>query len=356
MKRESPGYGGWLKIKGKGEKVLDRVRGIPRLWKAKGKRLGAVADRPSDASSLPYGQVNGNMLWDRTSGKTFCALAPVWREESEDCGHLVPLKEHIRRLSRVTHELAGYSSVEDWRVASEQLALAAYLRDLRADTDIEGDSTWCSSAAKFEAANSEVSAKYIAGTVVFGFVWAAYEAVTEASASIIPRKWPQGKGAKAREILKYLDRECQLPYLRKVIVGVALSPGSQLIDFREEMIKELLLAPSLAAFGAERLRRFRNALIHGDFRPPLASNWEGDGVGLRQEQPEIMQFHDNIRITLLLIQILIRSTLKGEDKLEGWLSEEVSGKVMLSQLHCRVAMSEWEELPFLDAPILAERE
>ena len=275
-------------------------------------------------------------------------LDPVWRENG-DSGIMVPLREHIVRLQSVASDLP-----REWQVVSEHLRLAASIKDISVDTDLEDNGVWCGTAAEFDAANDEVAAKFVAGSIVFNLVWTAYEAAVEGVSGAFVKGLPNGKGARGREIFRRLGDNNHFPSLRQAVFDAFMRDRKSKEDISDEM-RCALKEKNIAVIGAERLRSFRNALVHGDIRKPEPGDWGVESTYKADNDPDIGQFHNNIRITLILIQILMRSTLKANEELSGWLSEPQAGMVLLTQLHYKpVYLDRQPELGFGDADLIVD--
>ena len=122
-------------------------------------------------------------------------------------------------------------------------------------------------------------------------------------------------------------------------------------------MRRVLKEWNITAIGAERLRCFRNALVHGDIGKPEPKDWGAKSTYSADNDPDIGQFHDSIRIALILIQILMRSTLKADEELSGWQSESQSGMLLLMQLHCKIAHTEGQlNLGLRDAALIDDED
>ena len=279
------------------------------------------------------------------------ALDPVWRETS-DSHTMVPLREHIMRLRSVAFDLAC-----EWQVVGEHLRLAASLEDISVNTDLDNDGMWCGPAADFEDANSEVAAKFVAGSIVFNLVWAAYEAAVDGASGDFVERQPWGRGAKGREILRILGKNNHFPHLRQTVFDAFMRGHGHEKDVLGKDMRRVLKEWNIAAIGAERLRCFRNALVHGDIGKPEPKDWGAKSTYSADNDPDIGQFHDSIRIALILIQILMRSTLKADEELSGWQSESQSGMLLLMQLHCKIAHTEGQlNLGLRDAALIDDED
>jgi hypothetical protein len=224
------------------------------------------------------------------------ATDPVWTEV-QGAGDLVDLREHVRRLCLAAREIAEFPQSDGWDDVAHHLRQAYALTDLFADTDIDGASMWCGPVADYEAVNGELAAKHLAATIVFTFVWTAWECLIESMSS-----GAVGKGAKGRDLVASLAKG-GMPFLRSVIFS-ALALDHADVNFGHRDMRRMLELASLPGIAAEYLRQFRNRVIHGDVQQPEPGDW-GDGSAFQVDQdPHLRRFHTNTRLTLLLIQVL----------------------------------------------------
>ncbi|MDE0711378.1 MAG: hypothetical protein OXH60_04495 [Rhodospirillales bacterium] len=281
------------------------------------------------------------------------ALDPIWRNNTADSGGMIPLREHVKRMCTVANYLSHLGTANELQTIAESLHLAASLDDLFADTDLDGSSLYCRPAADFEEANSEVAAKYIASVIVFNFVWIAYEAAVEVASTRAENKKRLGKGARGRDILLRIMGDKCFPYLREsVIEAINLSASSAIEHNNDEMLR-LFSVRATAAIAAEHLRCFRNAVTHGTVKPD-PEDWGDESRYCADEDPALRQFHVNIRITLILIQLIIRNQLDPNDEIAVWqfspelyefhLHDEPDA-LLLTQLHCELPEQDMQELP-----------
>ena len=261
--------------------------------------------------------------------KSETALDAIWLKRVDPTG-LIELHDHMVRLCMVCNELAERYS-PPWAPVYENLLLAASLTDISADTDLQNTTFMCRPAAEYEAVHSQLTEKHVAGMIVTSFVWTAYECAVEAVAGKSASRRP--KGALGRNLLFNQFGDHPFPYLRDCVlraIGVTLVPP----PFSSEIAKTILAEGAWAAIGAEQLREFRNAMIHGKLRKPEPRNWGDEPVSEYANDPSIMQFEPNVRLILLLIQILALCDTDPDDQLSGWRLETDPAHLLLSQLHC----------------------
>ena len=273
-----------------------------------------------------------------TATPRYNATDAVWHDIEGD-GFLVPLREHVRRLCTACLEIAPEARRGDWDAVAHNLKLAYSLNDLSADTDIDGAGMWCSPVADYDSVDSEVTAKHLAATIVFTFVWSAYE---RAVATVCPSKI--GKGAKGRDMIVDLA-SCHMPHLRDTLFD-ALELDRSGTNFRHTDMRRMLKAGSVAGVAAEHLRQFRNRLIHGDMPRPEPGDWGDKSEYFPNRDCGLRRFHANIRLLLLLIQILVREDVHDGLELDYQLEEPHDARLSLKYLHCDI----WTrlDLPELD--------
>lgn len=251
----------------------------------------------------------------------YLAVDPIWTKRSDPIG-LVDLREHVRRLCRATYEL-GMLADAGWADVSHNLKLAYSVTDVFANTDVDGTSGYCNAAADFEDADDELTEKHLAATIIFTFSWTAYECAVEATS---PNR--AGKGARGRDLVSSSRRH--LAHLRAVVFEAAgLSNGGT--DFGRAEMRRMLSAGSLPGIAAEHLRQFRNRLIHGDLPKPPPRDWGEGSRWLMDADPHLRQFHANVRLVLLLIQLLALEAGVGNDIDDGEPGNQEEG---LAHLHC----------------------
>ena len=303
---------------------------------------------------MGFGPLKTDALLEGSENISYRALDPVWQDKSSGTGGMILLQEHIKRLHTVANEMLYRGESDKWQIVSEHLSLAASLLDLSVDTDIYNTGMWCRPAAEFDEANCEVAAKYVASVSVFNLVWTAYEATVIAASEGIDVNLPESKGARGRELLKKDMVDKHFPCLRQVVFSaIELRQGFE-IDYGSKGMRCLIKKGYIAAIGAEHLRCFRNAVVHGEIRQPMPDDWGELSKYIADNDPALRQFHFNIRITLLLIQILMRKTLRVDYELAGWTSNSQSGSLLLTQLHCESLHGDQLDLPFQDAPLIED--
>lgn len=259
----------------------------------------------------------------------YSATDPVWAGVDTE-SKMVGLREHIRRLCIAANEMAIHPLGDGWDNVAHNLKLAYSLVDVFAETDVDGASMLCRPVAEYESANVELTEKHLAATVVFTFVWTAYECAVELMMG--PKCGKSGRGAKGRELVAAAEGG-RIPFLRPVLLQAAeLDRGE--VDFTHPEMCRMLRRGSLAGIAGEYLRQFRNRIIHGDIPKPEPRNWGDHSEYVMDEDPHLRRFHANIRLVLLLIQVLAIDDVDEIQDLEVWLETPCSARIVLEQLHC----------------------
>lgn len=274
--------------------------------------------------------------------KEASALDPIWRGSKPD-GPLINLRLHVTRLCFVADELRVRCGEAGWEAISENLHLAASLRNLQADTDLSGNNYLCSSAADFDEALSILSERHLAGIVVFNLCWSAYEGAVELAAG--PSQGRRPKGALGRDLLRIQHGDAHFPWLKDCLLASIEFFAPRVLDTPE--LRTLLQEGALAAVAAELLRCFRNDVAHGSLARPHPEDW-GKGSEYRiDEEPAILRFRHHTRLLLLLIQIMILQTnatiVELSQVSEGW----TPAADVVMQLHGRDRDEHDEDAPEL---------
>ena len=260
------------------------------------------------------------------------ATDAVWDDAAGDDG-LVDLREHVRRLCMAVIELDQHPLGSGFDAVAHNLKLAYSLTAVSADTDIDGTSAWCRPAADYEAADEVLTEKYLAATIVFTFVWTAYERLVDAST-----KGPGGKGAKSGRGAKGRDLAARIvrghpPHLRRILLdALELDRGG--IDFSEGGMSGMLRLGSMPGMAAEHLRQFRNRMAHGDLRKPEPRDWGKGRKSPDHEDADLRRFRANVRLLLLIIQLLVASGLRKGSAIQAWLEQPCDARQVLRTLHC----------------------
>jgi hypothetical protein len=191
------------------------------------------------------------------------ALDPIWLSPESGAG-LVELRLHVTRLCFVADELRIRCNDERWGAVSENLHLAASLRNLQADTDLTGHNYLCSAAVDYDEALSILSERHLAGIIMFNLCWSAYEGAVELAAGADQGRQP--KGALGRDILCANRGDAHFPRLRQCLLASIdfIKPGAFDMPKARAMIRDGMLA----GVAGELLRSFRNEVAHGTLARP----------------------------------------------------------------------------------------
>lgn len=288
-----------------------------------------------------------------TRGKVkvrYKALDPIWHDRDASRG-MIDLHEHIRRSWLVLNEFSGWAKGDGWDAVAQNLHLAACLTDVFANTDLDGSSMWCRSAAAYERANEEVTVKHLAGLIVFNLVWTAYECAVEVASKTTSLKIP--RGAKGRDLLSQLARGRHFPYLKVAFLD-ALDVVPKTTDLSRREMRIALAEGFWPAAAAEHLRQFRNRVVHGEVSKPQPGDWEDEPNYSADDDPAIRQFPVNIRLTMMLIQILATTAVDDDDELNAWSADAQPAGLIFQQLHCKATFDGAQfQLPF-DEPLLPD--
>lgn len=273
-----------------------------RKWANRLDTLPARIDPTLRAQAMPFLRLPGasRLDWDALDRDEvrvhFCATDPIWGDV-EACTNLVDLREHVRLLCLATLEMAERPLPADWASVSYNLRLAYAVVDVFVDTDVDGASLWCNPVADFESADAEIASKHLAGTIVFTFIWNAYERAVN---SLVSGRG--GRGAMGRDLVAgaVFDR---LPYMGAMLAA-ALEQDPSGTDFTAPDMRRMVRLGSLAGISAEHLRQFRNRLTHGQVVKPEPEDWGMDSDYVADHDPGLRRFHANIRLLLSVLQIL----------------------------------------------------
>ena len=312
---------------------------------------GSLVLCPGEELKLPMlGRLDFDALRCGRVKVRYRALDPIWLDVPEHAGCMISLRNHVTRLCLASGELSHEALSGEWHAVQENLHLAASIKDISADTDIDSSSFMCSSVAEFDDANTEVAEKYLAGVIVFNLVWAAYESAVEMASKSFGLKQP--RGARGRELLLQLVGDKHFPHLRSAVFDAVGLRNDRCADLSTGEMRRAIASQSMAGIGAEHLRQFRNAVTHGSITKPMPGDWGDKSEYSADQDLGIRQFHANTRLALLLIQILMRSALPQCTDLQAWLPESHPADLVLTQLHCVLPERSESELPLMDAPLL----
>ncbi len=267
------------------------------------------------------------------------ALDPIWLGRDSGVG-LVDLRLHVTRLCFVADELRIRCNDERWDAVSENLHLAASLRNLQADTDLTGNNYMCDAAVDYDEALSALSERHLAGIVVFNLCWSAYEGAVELAAGSVQGRQP--KGALGRDILCAHHGDAHFPRLRQCLLGSIdfVEPGA----FDMPKVRAMIRDGKLAGVAGELLRSFRNDVAHGTLARPQPEDWGHLSEYKIDEDPAILKFHHHIRLLLIMTQIMMLQTDAILADLSQLTDEWAPAKDVLLVLHCMECTEEDDEV------------
>lgn len=247
----------------------------------------------------------------------FTAIDPATQLLTCSCGKpdcqiqpLRGLREHISSLLRAILS-CGYEEVfsefersdDPWPGVIYALQMAASIEDVFADPSYVDDSEaalWCEPAYERDEEDREAASKYAAALITFNFVWAAYEAAVETSASnLYSRDKIPVRGRKVLQSEQAIvDSMPSFPYIYRLARFCCLKAPKL-----QQSISECESKYGLAGAAAAELGRlFRNYIVHGEDPPPqYANKWT------------FYRFYAVSKMLLVLIQILLLRSITDRD-------------------------------------------
>ncbi|MCY4189966.1 MAG: hypothetical protein OXD42_01315 [Rhodospirillaceae bacterium] len=211
---------------------------------------------------------------------------------------LVSLRAHLTRLARLFGTLGATTDDEHWSGCWSNIHMAAALQGMEIDTDIHGDAMWCGPASDFESAKSEVVGRFVAGRLTFEMVFHAYEILGQYLCK-------KTRSATSQEISRRLmadERHQPLSGLRCTAIE-AIRHLPVAFDSATNDARRAIAKGSWIGLGAENIRQFRNALVHGKLQVPDPLDW-GKNAEDRTADEQSELFRWQIRLCLMLIQIM----------------------------------------------------
>lgn len=264
------------------------------------------------------------------------ALDPSIETFQCDCGKpncafrsLYPFREHIARLYRAIASCDAEQALPGgaWQIVLYPLQMAASLEDVQADTSYVDDTQstlYCSSAAEYESAKSEIARRYVAGLTVFSFLWTAYEAAFDVTRREHLRKLSkEGRnGERGRRLFEELPSDFpQLAPLRNIAkLAEFLCERGNLFDNRLQRIRAKYPQRNMV-FAAELCREFRNFIYHGQDRSPDHEDWH-HGRARGESVARVRRFYAVGRLLLLLIQALAYAEVSNDADEIAWGLDE----------------------------------
>lgn len=233
----------------------------------------------------------------------------TWEGERGDGSRVgvVPLREHIARLSRLSGWLSHQPLMKQLAGVSHNLRMARAVVSIRADDALDEAATYCSSAAAYDDATDAYTAVYVALVISTTFTWQAWEGIVEMSHSDL-----RSRGVAGRQMAGLFNGD-RISGFREILF-VTMSALSNYIEYDASGMKTALRRGSHTAIAAEIARQFRNALIHGDVLRPEPPGWDRDG----RAEDMLAGLRALIRLVLFLVQLGIQEMV---DDLELRLSD-----------------------------------
>jgi hypothetical protein len=289
--------------------------------------------------------------------KRYSALDPADISIKCTCGrdectraHLLPFRDHVTELFQVLsrHMREELAVCGEWMSVLYGLRLAASLEDVEADTGYVEDPmvfALCEPAIDYENAASEMASKYVAGVIIFNFLWLAYEsAVALTEPEELQRLRNEGRlGERGRRLLELRPEVSPCFPGLKDLVSLALLQCHRggLMDQRLHRVEARFPARDLVT-AAELCRQFRNFLFHGGDEVPAHEDW-GDAIIARCR---ISRFYTVSRLLLYLIQSMAWiTTPEGANVVEyGSFGDPIHPRRVLERLQFR-GPGIWPALP-----------
>ncbi|MEM1049411.1 MAG: hypothetical protein AAGL24_24880 [Pseudomonadota bacterium] len=236
-------------------------------------------------------------LLHRLQRQPFVKLSKELSNIEEKIG-LVFLEVHLCRLTSLFARIESSTYDEIWNGCYSNLHTAASIKGIDVNTDINDDSAWCGAASDYESAKSDVVGSFIAGRLTFEMVFHAYEVLGQSYCGQLKSVTAQQI---SRKLIVHEDYRPLLGFSHIVNEAIRLSP--QGFNLKTQDAHHAIAQGSWIGLGAENLRQFRNALVHGRLQAPEPLDWGKDAKdSTASDQSEI--FRSQIRLCLMLIQIM----------------------------------------------------
>lgn len=244
----------------------------------------------------------------------FRATDPAFKQTVCSCGRpecrtqlLLPLRQHISALMKGIFGLGMAGLLPDgpeaWPGVVYDLQLAGSLEDVFADPSfIDESDAWayCEPAWESDEEHREAASKYLAATVIFNFVWSAYESsIQELPFVRKPKDSVAGHGRKILDVPAIVAAD--VPMLETIYRSTHRF-CRRLPQIREQLDKADTQYHSLVARSAELARMFRNHMVHGADPRPEA---------IEEGEQACQRIYAVTRVTLILIQLLALRAVDG---------------------------------------------
>lgn len=242
------------------------------------------------------------------------ALDAIWRETEAQGDSMLPLRTHAMLLGDAIFGIVQEQPVafSVWHPVWDLLRMSSFVEDVKAQSPaVELD--YCG-FAESDRAFGEMARLWLAGTMIFGLVWQAYEL------SVLARKpKSSAQGQDGVKLIAAGSDGMTVPRLSELTHAVT-QDLSDLVDKRrktetERQLAEFDIDHTPAALAARALASFRNALIHGQLVAPLTPV-DPEDDDLIEGERKIRVFYDVIRLTLVLIQLLFAGAFDDDEETE----------------------------------------
>lgn len=229
---------------------------------------------------------------------------------------LIGLQEHCWQLTQVLAELWQHDPVtleergESWEFgdAAAWLNMAAGISKVEVDTARYDESVmWCSTAAEYEDARSEVYSRLAAEITVFVFVWGAFETVARivGPSSIPPELRANGANGLVDRVLFQLRGFAPFDEYNQVLQELSLVVSRDPNYLR--LVRQEPRPPHIgeSGVGLDLVRRIRNKFAHGSSNLPMPESTNQGWCGETSDVPRLISISS--RIVLFTIQMLLAS-------------------------------------------------
>jgi hypothetical protein len=229
---------------------------------------------------------------------------------------LIGLQEHCWQLAQVLAELWQHDPVtleeggESWEFgdAAAWLNMAAGVSKVEVNTARYDESVmWCSTAAEYEDARSELYSRLAAETTVFMFVWGAFETVARivGPPSIPPDQRTNGANGLVDRVLFQLRDFAPFDEYNQVLQELSLLVSRDLNYIR--LARQEPKPPHIGVSGAglDLVRRVRNKFAHGSSNLPMPESTKQGRCGKTSDVPRLISISS--RIVLFTMQMLLAS-------------------------------------------------
>lgn len=256
---------------------------------------------------------------------------------------LVCLATHLTRITRLFGKLEGVPPAALWGGCWSNIHMAASLKGIDVDTDIHGDGDWCGNVSDFESVKSEVVGCFVAGRLAFELVFHAYEVFGQ---HFCEKSSPVTTQMISRKLMTDDAHRPLVGFRETTLEAIRHLPFK--FDDQTQDARRAVLHSSQIGLGAECVRQFRNALVHGRLQAPDPAEWGKDANDNTANSQSIL-FRWQIRLCLMLIQIMTQR-FAGKVVVEDSYFQEFSVEDVVFCLHVKDRYDDDEDNP--DEPTL----